>query len=115
MVIFQLINAVVKDIGKSILFWTIARDIWIQLEQRFGEPDGTKIFKIARDLCLVSQNNLSMADYFTQINKICDDYNGLIIIPHCSCGLECANLKAANKLIKRQQLKQFLVGVNEEY
>jgi len=35
-VISWLLNAVVKDIGHSILFSAIARDVWVQLEQRLG-------------------------------------------------------------------------------
>ena len=65
MVISWLINAVIKDIGQSILFSVIARDAWLQLEQRFGEADGTKVFRILRDLYVTSQNNLSVVDYFT--------------------------------------------------
>jgi len=54
MVISWLINAVVKDIGHSILFSATAKDVWLQLKQRFGEADGTKIFRVLRDLCVVS-------------------------------------------------------------
>jgi len=80
MVISWLINAVAKDIGQSILFSATARDAWVQLEQRFGEADGTRIFRVLRDLYVVSQNNLSVADYFTQIKKMWDDYNSMIAI-----------------------------------
>ena len=100
MVIYWLINAVFKDISQSILFSSIARDVWVQLGRRFGEVDGTKLFRVQRDLCLISQNNLSVADYFTQIKKLWDDYNGLISIPHCNCGVECVNLITAYKLIR---------------
>jgi len=72
MVISWIINAVIKDIGQSLLFSSSARDVWVQLEQRFGEADGTRIFKIQRDLCLISQNNSSVAEYFTQIKKMWD-------------------------------------------
>ena len=77
--------------------------------------DGTKLFWIQRDLCLISQNNLSIADYFTQIKKLWDDYNSIITIPHCNYGVECASLKAAYKLIQDQQLLQFLVGLNDDH
>ena len=73
------------------------------------------IVQVQRDLCLISPNNLSVADYFTQIKKLWDDYNGMITIPHCTCGLECVSLVAAHKLIRDQQLIQFLVGLNEDY
>ena len=56
-----------------------------------------------------------MVDYFTQIKKMWDDYNSLITIPFCNCGVECVSLKAAQKLIQDQQLMQFLVGLTEDY
>jgi len=64
---------------------------------------------------LISQNNLSVANYFTQIKKLWDDCNGFISIPHCNCGVECASLIAAYKLIRDQQLLQFLVDLNDDY
>ena len=70
MVISWLINTVIKDIGQSILFSSTASDARLQLEKRFREVDSTKLFRVQRDLCLVSQNNLSIADYFTQIKKL---------------------------------------------
>jgi len=102
MVIYWLINAVFKDISQSILFSSTARDVWLQLERRFGEVDSTKLFRVQRDVCLISQNNVSIADYFTQIKKLWNDYNGLISIPHCNCGVECASLIAGYKLIRDQ-------------
>ena len=43
-----------------------------------------------------------------------DDYNTMVTIPHCNCGLTCASLIAATKLIQDQQLMQFLVGLNDD-
>ena len=102
MVIFWLLNSLIKDIGKSILFSSTARDVWLQLERRFGKVDSTKLLRVQRNLCLISYNNLSVADYSTQIKKLWDDSNGLISIPHCNGGVECANLIVAYKLIRDQ-------------
>ena len=68
-----------------------------------------------RDLCVVAQNSPSVADYFTQIKRMWDDYNSMVSIPHCSCGITCASLIATNKLIKDQQLMQFLACLNNDY
>ena len=90
MVISWLLNAVIKDIGQNILFSSTVRDVGLQLERRFGEIDGTKLFRVQRDLCMISQNNMSVANCFTQINKLWNDYNSMITIPHSRCGAECA-------------------------
>ena len=44
---------------------------------------------------------LSVTDYYTEIKKLWDDYNAITKIPHCSCGFECASLKAMHKMIDR--------------
>ena len=100
MVLSWIMNAVVKDIGQSILFSTTAKDVWVQLEQLFGEADGTKVFQIQRDLCVISQGNLSITEYFTQIKKLWDAYNSVITLPCCvTSGDSCVSLKAAKKMI----------------
>ena len=114
MVIFWLLIVVAKHIGQSILLSAAAREVWLQLEQRFGKADSTKIFRILRDLCVVSHNNQSVADYFTRIKRMWDDYNSMISIAHCSCDVTCASLIAVNKMVQDQQLMQFLVGLNED-
>ena len=93
MVISWLPNVVIKDISQSILFSFIARDVSLRLERRFGEVDSIKLLRVQRDLCLISQNNLSMVDCFTQIKK------GFITVPHCTCGVECSSLITVYKLI----------------
>lgn len=116
MVLSWIMNAVVKDIGQSILFSATAKDVWVQLEQRFGEADGTKVFQIQRDLCIISQGHLSVTEYFTQIKKLWDAYNIIISLPCCTTsGDRCVSLIAAKKLIHDQQVMQFLVGLHEDY
>jgi len=115
MIISWLTNSVTKDIGQSVLFSATAKDVWLQLERRFGDAGGTRIFRVLRDLYVVSQNNLSVADYFTHIKKMWDDYNNMVTIPHCNCGITCASLIKAQKMIQDQQLMQFLVGLNDDY
>ena len=115
MVLAWIMHAVIKNISDSIMFSATSHDAWMELEQRYGQADGTRIFEVQRDLCSISQNNLSVADYFTEIKKLWDEYGAITTIPHCSCGLECASLKAVHKLIESQQLMQFLIGLNDVY
>ena len=115
MVLAWLLHATVKNIADSIMFSATSHAAWTELEQRYGQAEMTRIFEVQRDLCSISQNNLSVADYFTEIKKLWDEYSAITIIPHCSCGLECASLKAVNKMIDTQKLMQFLIGLNDAY
>uniref|UniRef100_A0A7C8Z4N7 Retrotransposon Copia-like N-terminal domain-containing protein n=1 Tax=Opuntia streptacantha TaxID=393608 RepID=A0A7C8Z4N7_OPUST len=55
MVISWLLHAVEKKIADSILFSSSSRQIWLDLEQRFGQSDGTKFFQVKKDLYSISQ------------------------------------------------------------
>ena len=110
-----LLHATVKNIFDSIMFSTTSHDAQTEIEQRYGQAEGTRIFEVQRDLCSISQNNLSVADYFTEIKKFWDEYSAITIIPHCAYGLECASLKAVHKMIDTQKLMQFLVGLDDAY
>ena len=115
MVLAWIMHAVIKNISDSIMFSATSHDAWMELEQRYGQANGTRIFEVQRDLCSISQNNLFVAYYFTEIKKLWDEYNATTTITHCSCGLKCASLKAVHKLIESQQLMQFLIGLNDVY
>jgi len=115
MVLAWIMHATIKKISDSIMFSSTSHDAWQELEQRYSQANGTRIFEVQRALCSIAQNNLSVADYFTEIKKLWDEYNAITTIPHCSCGLECASLKAVHKMIDNQQLMQFLVGLNDIY
>ncbi|KAJ8421749.1 hypothetical protein Cgig2_003527 [Carnegiea gigantea] len=51
----------------------------------------------------------------TERGKAIDDYNRMMSIPHGNCGITCASLITANKMIQDQQFMQFLVGLNVDY
>ena len=70
MVISWLLHAVEKSISNSILFSNSSRQIWIDLEQMFGQSDGTKFFQIKRHLYSITQGNRDIACYFTEIKKV---------------------------------------------
>lgn len=115
MVLAWIMHATIKNISDSIMFSTTSHEAWKELEQRYGQADGTRIFEVQRELCSIAQNNLSVADYYTEIKKLWDEYNAITVIPHCSCGLECASYKAIQNMIDNQHLMQFLVGLNDVY
>ena len=49
-VISWILNSVSKEISASILFSNSAREIWIDLQDRFRQSNGPRIFQLCRDL-----------------------------------------------------------------
>ena len=115
MMISWILHAVEKRISDSILFSNSSRQIWLDLEQRFGQADGTKFFQVKKDLYSISQGNNDIAAYFTEIKRLWDEHDSMITVPTCSCGVNCATYKYDQKMKEKEQLIQLLVGLNDVY
>jgi len=109
MVISWLLHLVDKDIAASIIYTLTASHIWKDLSQRFSSSQGTKIYHLQKEMSNLSQGNLSISEYFTKCKQLWDEY--IVLVAPCSRG----SVSSAIKIIERQQLMQFLMGLNESY
>lgn len=57
-------------ISRSVLFFKTAREIWLDLEYRFGYNSMTQIFSLEQQLADLNQGSKSVSDFFTEI-KLC--------------------------------------------
>jgi len=80
MVISWFLHAVDKRISDSILFSNSSGQIWLDLEQHFGQSDGTKFFQVKKDLYSISQGNNDITAYFTEIKKLWDEYDSMLSV-----------------------------------
>jgi len=115
MVISWILHAVEKRISNNILFSNSSKQIWLDLEQRFGQSNGTKFFQVKKDLYSISQGNRDIAAYFTKIKRLWDEHDSMITVPTCSCGVNCATYKYDQKMKEKERLIQLLVGLNDVY
>ncbi|KAL8090045.1 uncharacterized protein LOC141697667 [Apium graveolens] len=115
MVISWLLGSLSKSIGRSVIYSNSARQMWQELEERYGSPNGTQLFSLHKELSEISQGNSDISDYFTRLKMLWDDIDSLALIPVCSCGCTCgASLKLSN-FQQDQRVIQFLMGLNESY
>lgn len=70
MVITWLLNSLSKDIAENVIYSQTAEELWKELEQRYGQTDGTKMFQLQRELSRISQGTTDVAGYFTKIKRI---------------------------------------------
>ncbi|KAL2243591.1 UNVERIFIED_CONTAM: hypothetical protein Sindi_0477100, partial [Sesamum indicum] len=111
MVIYWILNSILKDIVEAFLYTTSARELWLELEARFGECNGPLLYQIQREIASITQGNQSVVVYFTKLKKLWDELATLDPLPCCSCG-------AAKKMAEKTSsthLMQFLMGLNEAY
>ena len=100
-----------ENIADSVIYAKTARHIWIELEERFGQVNGAKLYQVKKELCNVNQGTDDITSYFTKLKSLWDELDDLDEIPLCTCS-------SADKLHKREQnqkLLQFLMGLNEVY
>ena len=103
MVISWLLHSIKKDIATSVLFCSTARQIWEELELRYRQSQGIKIFQVQQETNNLSQGNISISDYFTKCKILWDEYARLVNIPTCP-NTECPVGRATIKLLENQQL-----------
>ncbi|XP_070022071.1 uncharacterized protein LOC142177495 [Nicotiana tabacum] len=49
MVLLWLLNSLSKEIAESVLYSQSAKDLWRDLEDRFGQANGAKLFQLQKD------------------------------------------------------------------
>lgn len=111
MVMSWILNVLTKTIANSIIYAKSARQIWIELEERFGQVNGAKLYQVQKEMCNVSQGTNDIATYFTKVKSLWNELDGLDEVPPCTCN-------SAEKMLKKEQnqkLLQFLMGLNDDY
>ncbi|KAL0367919.1 UNVERIFIED_CONTAM: Retrovirus-related Pol polyprotein from transposon RE1 [Sesamum calycinum] len=111
-----ILSTMTKDIVNAFLYVSSARTLWVELEARYGECDGPLSYKIQREISSISQGNLSVTAYYTNLKQYWDELVCLKPPAMCSCG-KCTSgsNKAKSEEIEENQLMQFLMGLSEPY
>nr|XP_016497777.1 PREDICTED: uncharacterized protein LOC107816566 [Nicotiana tabacum] len=94
-------------ISRSVKYYEYAKDIWSELEERYGKADGARVFKLKKKLARISQGSLDIASYFNKIKQLWDEIASYRVRV-CTCGGK------ANE-DEEQKVYQFLMGLNDTY
>ncbi|KAL2241041.1 UNVERIFIED_CONTAM: hypothetical protein Sindi_0745300 [Sesamum indicum] len=54
MVVSWILNSISKEIAEAFLYAESARDLWVELEMRFGESNGPLLYQIQREIASIS-------------------------------------------------------------
>ncbi|XP_060200785.1 uncharacterized protein LOC132629061 [Lycium barbarum] len=90
-----LTNSLTRDISRSVEYSEFAKDIWNELEERYGKTDGAKKIYLKKKLAHISQGSLDSASwsldiaaYFNKIKQLWDEICSLSAshLPVCTCG-----------------------------
>ena len=84
-VLSGIFNSLTTDIVYSVTFYDIAHKVWKDLQNRFSQIHAPKIFQIERDIACLTQDQMTVATYYTRLKKLWDElgsYSNAI----CTCG-----------------------------
>ncbi|XP_074374631.1 uncharacterized protein LOC141715042 [Apium graveolens] len=117
MVISWLTSNVSSTIRKSIIYMTTSREIWLNLEQHFSVSNGSRKYKLSKELYDIKQNDLSVNDYYTAMRTVWEELDSLNALPTVvAITPEIKKLMSEIELQKEEfKLFQFLNGLNEIY
>ena len=78
------------------MFASSAREIWLDLKDRFQQKNGPRIFQLRRELMNLRQDQNSISIYFTKLKTIWEELSNYR--PNCSCGkCSCEGVKHLNE------------------
>ena len=60
------------------------RDLWMELEARYGESNGQSIYQLQREIRFIVQGNMSVTNYYTKLMKLWDKLACLAPTPKCA-------------------------------
>ena len=117
MVISWLHNNISESIKKSILFVNSASEIWKLLSTRFQVANGSRKYKLARDLYHIQQNHKSLVEYYTEISSVWEELEDMTVMPVIgNITPEITEFLCVLDTHKQEsRLFQFLNGLDEVY
>ena len=76
------------------IHYNTARDVWLNLEERFGHFSSTQLYHIQEDLASLPQSGSTIAEYYTKAKALWDELDNVDPLSFCSCnGCTCDTTK----------------------
>ncbi|XP_070030172.1 uncharacterized protein [Nicotiana sylvestris] len=107
LVVSWLVNSMSKEISCSVEYFEYAKDIWCELEERYGKTDGARVFELKKELAHISQGYLDITSYFNKIKQLWNEI-AVYKVRVCTCGGKAV-------VDEEQKVYQFLMGLNDTY
>ncbi|XP_075091641.1 uncharacterized protein LOC142171834 [Nicotiana tabacum] len=70
-----IINSVSREIAASVMYFKTAKEVWTDINERFGQSNGSKYLQIHREISSAIQGSSDIATYFTKFRSLWDELN----------------------------------------
>ncbi|XP_071939949.1 uncharacterized protein [Coffea arabica] len=111
LVLSWLINSISPDLHNSITYHDSARELWVDLEERFSQNNEPRIYEIRKDIALSTQGTASVTTFYSKLKALWDELSAYSNPPNCSCG----GLKEWLAERDKERSHQFLMGLDEKF
>ncbi|KAL2241105.1 UNVERIFIED_CONTAM: hypothetical protein Sindi_0751700 [Sesamum indicum] len=91
---FVAVELDVKRIIEAFMYVSSSRELWLEIEARYGRSSGPMIYQIQREISSISQGDMTLTNYLTKVKKLWDEIFCLAPSPKCTCGVN----KAINEM-----------------
>ncbi|KAF7824142.1 uncharacterized protein G2W53_022286 [Senna tora] len=109
-------NSIEKNLAETFMFCRTSRELWVQIEERYGVKYGPKFYQLQQELASLKQGNDSVTIYYNKIHRYWDELHRLRPTPRCVCAKCICNLnKKLNEIEADTKLVQFLMGLNQTF
>ncbi|KAF7824630.1 Integrase, catalytic core [Senna tora] len=116
LVVWWLHDSMTKDLMEAYMFTPTSRQLWLDLEEKFGISDRSKIYDLRKQLIQIVQGKDSLALYSNKQKKLIDELNCLDPKDPCVCnGCTCGGYKKLVDSVTNNDTYNFLRGLDESY
>ena len=115
MVTSWILNSLTKEIADSVEYVNNSSELWKELEDRYDQTNGAKLYQIQKEIDDLTQGTLDITVYYTRLKKLWEELNTLNAKSICTCTCTCGAKDSVHKSEKFRRLIQFLMGLNEVY
>ncbi|KAF7127773.1 hypothetical protein RHSIM_Rhsim11G0163200 [Rhododendron simsii] len=81
MILSWILNSLTPDLADSVIYSTTTQEVWEALRDRFSQSDATRIFQIERDIACLTQDQMTVAAYYTRLMqflmRLNESYKGI--------------------------------------
>ncbi|XP_016503265.2 uncharacterized protein LOC107821342 [Nicotiana tabacum] len=105
----------IRDLADSLQYVNDAKELWQELEDRYDQTNGAKLYQLQKEINDLSQGSLDITEYYTKMKKLWEELNMLNIHAKCACKCTCGARENMHKAKQDRRLIQFLMGLNEVY
>ena len=86
-----LVNSLSKDLATSVMYIHTARDLWIDMRDRFSQPNVPRFFEVQKEISKLSQGLLTVSSYFTKFKILWDELVHYQSFFACTCTCTCGS------------------------